>query len=347
MKKRRLLKVLGGLLGLAALAGPASAQEVMLRVHWATPEQAPIARFGLQEWAKKVETQSAGRIKIQSFYSMSLGGTPAQLFDQVRDGQVDISATVLGYTPGRFTRTEVFELPFMTLAGEGAAQKTSRALWEYTAKNAMDELKEVRLLAIFSAGPGLVHSREAITKMEDMRGKKIRGGSRIVNNMLSKLGASPVGMPFTSIPEGLSKGVLDTTLSPWELVPPLRLQDLVKNHTDFVGGRSLYNGVNAMFMNKASYDKLPADLKKVIDDNTGLETSALFGSAMDTGDKGGRGLTEKAGNRLIHLDAAETQRWMKATESVEKEWIVDVAKKGIDGKKLVDDARALIEKHAK
>jgi hypothetical protein len=68
---------------------------------------------------------------------------------------------------------------------------------------------------------------------------------------------------------------------------------------------------------------------------------------MDTGDKGGRGLTEKAGNRLIHLDAAETQRWMKATESVEKEWIVDVAKKGIDGKKLVDDARALIEKHAK
>ncbi|MDO9201359.1 MAG: hypothetical protein Q7U58_08465 [Hydrogenophaga sp.] len=81
MKKRRLLKVLGGLLGLAALAGPASAQEVMLRVHWATPEQAPIARFGLQEWAKKVETQSAGRIKIQSFYSMSLGGTPAQLFD--------------------------------------------------------------------------------------------------------------------------------------------------------------------------------------------------------------------------------------------------------------------------
>jgi TRAP-type C4-dicarboxylate transport system substrate-binding protein len=133
----------------------------------------------------------------------------------------------------------------------------------------MDELKEVRLLAIFSAGPGLVHSREAITKMEDMRGKKIRGGSRIVNNMLSKLGASPVGMPFTSIPEGLSKGVLDATLSPWELVPPLRLQDLVKNHTDFVGGRSLYNGVNAMFMNKASYDKLPADLKKVIDDNTG------------------------------------------------------------------------------
>lgn len=230
MKKCWLLRVLGGLLGLAALAGQATAQEVTLRVHWATPVQAPIARFGLQEWAKRVETESAGRIKIQSFYSMSLGGTPAQLFDQVRDGQADISATVLGYTPGRFTRTEVFELPFMTPAGEDAAQKTSRALWEYTEKNAMDELKEVRLLAIFSAGPGLVHSREAINTLEDMRGKKVRGGSRIVNNMLSKLGASPVGMPFTAIPEGLSKGVLDAALGPWELVPPLRLQDMVKAH---------------------------------------------------------------------------------------------------------------------
>ena len=347
MKKRRLLKVLGGLLGLAALAGPAAAQEVTLRVHWATPMQAPIARFGVQEWVKKVETQSGGRIKIESFYAMSLGGTPAQLFDQVRDGQVDISATVLGYTPGRFTRTEVFELPFMTLAGENAAQKTSRALWEYTEKNAMDELKEVHLLAIFTAGPGVVHARDPITAMEGMRGKKIRGGSRIVNNMLSKLGANPVGMPFTAIPEGLSKGVLDATLGPWELVPPLRLQDLVKSHTDFVGGKSLYNGVNAMFMNKARYDKLPADLKKVIDDNTGLETSAMFGAAMDKGDMGGRALAEKSGNKLIHLDEAETQRWISATEGVEKEWIAEVAKKGIDGKKLVEEARALIAKHAK
>jgi len=347
MEKHRLFRLLGGLLCLAALAGPASAQEVTLRVHWATPEQAPIARFGLQEWAKRVEAQSAGRIKVQSFYSMSLGGTPAQLFDQVRAGQVDLSATVLGYTPGRFPRTEVFELPFMTLAGEDAAQKTSRALWEYTEKNAMDDLKDVHLLAIFSAGPGLVHSRQAINKLEDMRGKKIRGGSRIVNNMLGKLGASPVGMPFTSIPEGLSKGVLDATLSPWELVPPMRLQELVKAHTDFAGGRSLYNGVNAMFMNKATYDRLPADLKKVIDDNTGLETSALFGSAMDKGDKGGLALAEKAGNMLIHLDAAETRRWMEATDSVEKEWIAEVAKRGIDGKPLIEDARALIDKHAR
>jgi TRAP-type transport system periplasmic protein len=347
MNKRRMLGLLGGLLGWTALAGPALAQEVMLRVHWATPEQAPIARFGLQEWVKKVEAQSAGRIKIQAFYGMSLGGTPAQLFDQVRDGVVDISATVLGYTPGRFVRTEVFELPFMTLAGEGAAQKTSKALWEYTEKNAMAELKEVRMLALFTAGPGVVHSRQAITKLEDMSGKKVRGGSRIVNSMLSQLGASPVGMPFTAIPEGLTKGMLDATLGPWELVPPLRLHDLVKTHTDFAGGRSLFNGVNAMFMNKASYEKLPADLKKVIDDNSGLEASALFGTAMDNGDKGGRGLTEKAGNKLIHLDAAETQRWMKATESVEKEWIADVAKKGIDGKKLVDEARALIAKQVK
>ncbi|MCB2069739.1 MAG: C4-dicarboxylate ABC transporter, partial [Ottowia sp.] len=101
----------------------------------------------------------------------------------------------------------------------------------------------------------------------------------------------------------------------------------------------------AFSMNKATYDKLPPDLKKVIDNNSGLEAAAMFGRAMDEGDKAGRDIAAKAGNNLVTLDAAETQRWLRTASSVESDWVTEVAKKGIDGKKLASEARALIAKY--
>ncbi len=101
-------------LGLSLLASSAAlAQEVTLRLHQFLPPQATIPAKAIAPWAKKIETESNGRIKIQMYSSMQLGGTPPQLFDQARDGIADITWTVLGYTPGRFNKTEVFELPFM------------------------------------------------------------------------------------------------------------------------------------------------------------------------------------------------------------------------------------------
>ena len=116
-------------LALAASASmSAFAQDVTLRLHQFLPPQGTVPAKALTPWAKKIETESNGRIKIQLFPSMQLGGTPPQLFDQARDGVVDIVWTLPGYTPGRFPKSEVFELPFM--AGL-SAEKTSRALWEY------------------------------------------------------------------------------------------------------------------------------------------------------------------------------------------------------------------------
>jgi TRAP-type C4-dicarboxylate transport system substrate-binding protein len=116
-------------LAFAALASSAAlAQEVTLRLHQMLPAQATIPSKAIVPWIKKVETESNGRIKIQLFNAMQMGGTPPQLFDQARDGVADITWTVLGYTPGRFIKTEVFELPFMTGNGAGAAEASSRAL---------------------------------------------------------------------------------------------------------------------------------------------------------------------------------------------------------------------------
>jgi TRAP-type C4-dicarboxylate transport system substrate-binding protein len=182
--RRRALLALATLSALTG-ASLAQAQTVTFRLHQFLPPQAAIPAKAIIPWAKKVEAESGGRIKIQLFHAMQMGGTPPQLFDQARDGVVDITWTVLGYTPGRFNKSEVFELPFMS----GSAEQSSRAFQAYVEKFAADEFKDVKLLAVHTHGPGLFHTKAPVTGLESLRGMKIRGGSRIINNMLTKLGA--------------------------------------------------------------------------------------------------------------------------------------------------------------
>ena len=334
---------LAGIALAAAASVSAFAQDVTLRLHQFLPQQATIPSKAIAPWIKKIETESNGRIKIQMFSSMQMGGTPPQLFDQAKDGVADITWTVLGYTPGRFNKSEVFELPFMS----GSAEQSSRAFQAYVEKFAADEFKDVKLIAVHTHGPGLFHTKAPVTGLESLRGMKIRGGSRIINNMLVKLGATPVGMPVPGVTDALTKGVIDGTTIPWEVTPSVKIAELVKNHTTFAGKDGLYSQTFAFSMNKAVYDKLPADLKKVIDNNSGVETAAMFGRAMDEGDKIGRDIAVKAGNNIVALDAAETQRWRRTAATVETDWVNEMKGKGIDGAKLAADARALVAKHAK
>jgi TRAP-type C4-dicarboxylate transport system substrate-binding protein len=342
LKRRTTLLALGAFAAFT-MAGSAFAQTVTLRLHQMLPQQATIPAKALIPWAQKVEADSGGKIKVQLFHAMQLGGAPPQLFDQARDGVVDLTWTVLGYTPGRFNKTEVFELPFMS----GSAEQSSRALQEYVEKFAADEFKDVKLIAVHTHGPGLFHTKTPVTGLESLRGMKVRGGSRVISNMLTKLGATPVGMPVPAVTDALSKGTIDGTTIPWEVTPALKVSELVKNHTTFAGKEGLYTQTFAFSMNKASYDKLPPDLKAVIDKNSGIETAAMFGRAMDEGDKAGRAIAEKAGNNIVALDLAETQRWRRTAATVETDWINEMKGKNIDGAKLVSEARSLIAKYQK
>ena len=342
-RRHSLKSALAAAAALTLLPLAAQAADVTLRFHQMLPPQATIPAKAIKVWAEKVEKESGGRIKVQRFDAMALGGKPPELYDQAKDGVVDLTWTVLGYTPGRFPKSEVFELPFST----GNAEAGSKAFQEYVEKNAMDEFKDVKLIGVHIHGPGLIHSKDPVTKLEDLKGMKVRGGSRVINIMLEQLGATPVGMPVPAVGEALSKGVISATTIPWEVVPAVKVQQIVKNHTGFSGSKGLYTQTFAVAMHKASYDKLPADLKKVIDANSGQVAATLFGRAMDEGDKAGLDLAKKGGNSIVTLDAAETNRWQRAAAGVRAAWYKEVSAKGIDGPKLASEAEALIAKHSK
>ncbi|WP_291738123.1 TRAP transporter substrate-binding protein, partial [Leisingera sp. F5] len=255
--RRKLL----GAAGAAALAMfgamPAFAQEVTLKLHQFLPAQANVPKLILDVWADNVEESSGGRIKVDRFPSMQLGGKPPELMDQAIDGVADIVWTVVGYTPGRYPSTEVFELPFMMTN----ARAVSHAYWEMFDKHMKDtEFKDVHILGTWVHGPGLIHTADPVETPEDLEGMKIRGGGRSVNALLTELGATPVGMPVPAIPEGLSKGVIDGTTIPWEVTAALKVPELVENHTEFTG-KALYTLTFVLAMNKEKYESLPDDLK--------------------------------------------------------------------------------------
>ncbi|MAM24743.1 MAG: C4-dicarboxylate ABC transporter, partial [Rhodobacteraceae bacterium] len=266
-------------------------------------------------------------------------GTPPELMDQAIDGVADIVWTVVGYTPGRYPSTEVFELPFMMTNARAA----SSAYWQMFEKHMKDtEFKDVHILATWVHGPGLIHANKEVRTPSDMQGLKIRGGSRLANALLEKTGATPVGMPVPAIPEGLSKGVIDGATIPWEVTAALKVPELVNNHTEFTGN-ALYVLTFVLAMNKDKYESLPDDLKKVIDDNSGLEFSIFAGGTQADADGPAREAAVAAGNNIVTLNEEETQVWREAAQPVYDDWIADMESKGIDGQALIDEARALMD----
>lgn len=343
MKRRTFLA--GAAAGSAALAAPAivrAQQAATLRVHQMLPAQATIPSKAIEPWARRVEEMSDGRLKFEIYPSMQLGGAPPSLYDQAKDGVVDVVQTVLGYTPGRFPKTEVFELPFLMTNGEDS----SVAMQEYVEANSMDEFADIKLLCVHTHGPGLFHTVDPVNQLEDLQGMKIRGGSRIVNDMLVRLGAEPIGMPVPQVTEALSSGVISGTTIPWEVTLPLRVSELVSNHTGFAGTHGLYTQTFGFTMNLERYNSLPDDLKAIIDENSGVELARKFGIAMDEGDAVGLKVAQDRGNNIITLDEAETARWREAAQPTIDQWYGEMQAAGVDGKALHEAAMALVEKHS-
>ncbi|NSX54773.1 TRAP transporter substrate-binding protein [Parasulfitobacter algicola] len=325
-------------------AGVVMAQEVTLRCqHFLSPKASIPAGF-ITPWAEKIEAESGGRIKVEIYPSMQLGGKPPELYDQMRDGVIDCGWALPAYNPGRFPEAEVFELPFMTSM---SAEGSSKALWEFYDKYMQERFGDIKVMAIHLHGPGIIHTKgDPVTSLTDFQGLKLRGPSRQANALLEAVGATTVGIPVPAFPEALSKGIVDGGVIPWEVVPPLKVHELANSHTQISGDRALYNTVFVWGMNKAKYDSLPDDLKAVIDANSGLETSAWAGRAMDEGDTVGEKVVADRGNRIHTLSDDIVTELKVIGDDLTAKWIAEASSKGLDAQTMVDDARAMVAKHS-
>jgi len=343
MTGRRLL--LAATLAAPALlrARPGSAQDaVTLRLHHFLPAVSNVHRHFLQPWTRKIQEESQGKLRIQIFPSMQLGGAPPQLYDQARDGVADIVWTLPGNTPGRFPRIEVFELPFVA---HRRAKVNAAAVQELFDRRMREEYADTHIITAWGHDGGEIHSRREVKTQEDLRGLKLRFPTRQAGEALRALGAAPVGLPVPQVPEALSQGVIDGAVVPWEVVPSIRLHEMVRNHTEIPGSPTLYIATFVLAMNKPKYESLPAELKRVLDANSGQAAAAMAAKVWDEQGPVVEEMVRRRGNSIVSITEEEKTRWQRATQPVIDAWIAQVRERNMDGTALLEEAKALIAKH--
>ncbi len=347
VRKIQGLTVIAAIFAALALSGvPATAQQVTLRLHTLIPPPSnPIKTF-LKPWTERIAKASKGKLKVQIYPSMQLGGKPPQLVDQVRDGVVDIVWTLPGYTAGRFSKLEVFELPFV----HTDPLSTTLALQDFQAKHLKEEFKDYHVLLLHvHAGSMFMTKRKAITRMSDLKGLKIRTATRAGGWYLKSIGAVPIGAPLPQIPQMLSKGVIEGAMLPFEIAPAIKMQELATHFTQLSGNQPRMNtSTFGLLMNKASYAKLPADLKKVIDANSGRNIARWVGQNWADIEVPARKVMEsKKKNKFHMMPASEVAKMKAAAKPAIDRWLKQMKAKGVDGTALLADARALIAKYSK
>lgn len=340
--RRHALTAGASLLASPSLSSGARAQgsPITLKLHHFLPANSNGQVRFLAPWAERVAAASQGRLKVEIFPAMSLGGRPPQLYDQARDGVADLVWTLPGYTPGRFPLSEVFELPFLA---SFRSSVNSAAVQDFAERRLRDEFSAVHPICFWANDQGVIHSRTPIRSLADIRGQRIRFPSRITGDALKAVGANAIGMPVPQIPESIAQGVLQGAILPWEVVPALKLHELVGSHTEFDPSLpTFYTSVHCLVMNRARYQSLPADLRAVLDGLSGQTAAAMAAKAWDDEAPVARKLATDRGNSIVVAGAEETQRWAAATKPVTDSWVAATP----NGADLLADATASLRRHA-
>ncbi|GLQ05918.1 TRAP transporter substrate-binding protein [Sneathiella chinensis] len=321
--------------GLVAGAVSAQAADVKLRLAHFMPQNSWQNDKMFMAWKKAVEEQSEGRIKVTVFPAQTLGKAPAG-YDNAKNGIADIAWTVQGYTAGRFPLSQIMELPnlFDTGAvGSCAFQK----LYESGALD--EEYKETKVLYVHTHSPGHLHTKDtAVTTLDDLKGLKIRRPTEVIGGLLTELGAEPVGMPAPEIYANVQRGVIDGYMLPWSAVNSFRAYEVSKQHTDF----GFYSLAFVTTMNKAKYDSLPDDLKKVIDDNSGMEWSVIAGGGYDAADEVGLAKIKEEGGQINIIAPEERKRWEAVADEVTKGYLAELDGKNLPGTETYNKVKGYI-----
>ncbi len=310
-----------------------SAETVTLRFSHFWPATSAIQKEVFEPWAKKIEEDSKGRLKVELYPSATLS-KPTVTYDAAVKGTVDIGSQAQGYTAGRFPLSQIAELPGLsnTSTQMGCIMQTL-----YDNGTIASEYEDSHLLFMYGTGSGSLHTtKKAIKKPEDMKGLRIRRPSAVAGDLIESMGASPVGMPAGDVYTSIQKGVIDGLSFPWEALKSFRIDELTKYHTHM----PFYTSGLMVTMNKAKYESLPDDLKKVIDDNSGMVMAKKVGEVFDKHDQAVIDEVKAKGHEVTEIpDPLNDPDWKAPLEAGTKKYLDSVSATGKDAQAVYEAAK--------
>jgi TRAP-type transport system periplasmic protein len=299
-----------------------------LKLHSFVPPTHVIWTDVITPWTQEVARLSNNKLTVRLFPAMQLGGKPPELYRQTVQGITDATFTLPGYTSNDFPMMGLTELPGTATSADDGTRK----LWANFDKFLAGEFKDTKVLMLWNSdSASLMSKNKPLRTLEDLKGLKIRTPSAAQSAQLTALGATPIDMPVTQIYNNLDRGVLDATMIPMSAALDFKLIEVAKYYTiDAPLGRSPF----LVALNRSRYEKLPADLKKVIDDTTGLNLSLKGAATYDK--KNNEAIAAARKDReVISLSPQERQRWMAAFKPM-------IQQKADEGEKAGLPARGLV-----
>src|SRR5438270_2936132 len=339
MSHMKSLVVTSLLLGLVAAARPAPAQTILTMSSWVSPQHHLTANV-LQVWANEVEKATGGRVKFTLLPNPP--SAPPGTFDAVRDGLVDLSFVTASYTPARHLLPLMAELPG---AGDTALANSvaySRIHWKYFQK--VGEYKGVKLLGVFTHGPGQMFTKKLVNGIADVQGLKIRTGGGIAEKVAKALGASAFVKPAPESYELLSSGVADGVFFPLESIISFKLETVLEQATLFPGG--MYSSAFGFFMNEDKWNKLPRQDQEALEKISGEHIARLAGISWDEADRKGLEQLKKSGVKIVNADPEFVAEVRKRSAPIVEDWITKAKAKGVDAARVLAEFREELKKVA-
>ena len=322
----------------SALALPAQAQTALTYSSWVPPTHH--LTVWQANWAADVEKATGGRVKFQSLPKHP--SAPQGTFDAVREGLVDLSFTTASYTPARHVLPKLPELPG---AGDTAVVNSvaySRIHWKHFHK--VGEYNGVKLLAVWTHGPGQMHTKKPLNSLADFKGLKIRTGGGVSEEVITALGGSPFFKPAGESYELLKSGVADGIFFPLESIVSFKLDTVLAQTTVFPGG--LYSSAFGFFMNQDKWNKLSKQDQDIIEKMGGEAAARSNGQSWDTADQKGLAAIKQSSMRLVNADAALQAEAQKRSAPIVEEWIKQATAKGVNAKAILAEFHAELKKVA-
>ncbi|WP_019672208.1 TRAP transporter substrate-binding protein [Psychrobacter lutiphocae] len=317
----------------AEATSTAKADATILRFSHFWPSTAAMHTDVFEPWAKKIEEESDGRLKVEIYPSATLS-KPDVTYDSAAKGVIDIGAQAQGYTSGRFPLTQIAELPGLS---NSASQMSCMLQKLYDDGVIASEYEDTHLLFMMGAGPGALHTVDKVIRTpEDMKGMRLRRPSAIAGDIIEAAGASPVGLPASDIYSSLQRNVIDGLSFAWSPTGSFRLVELVNAHTNI----PFYSSALLVTMNKDKYDALPDDLKKVIDDNSGKVMADIVGEMFDREDAKVMEEAKAKGDTIVEIpDPLNDPDWKVPLEQGTNKYLNDVKALGLDADEVYAKAK--------
>ena len=283
----------------------------------------------LTPWAKEIQDKSGGKLTVRGFPSMQLGGKPPELYRQVVQGIADVVFTLPGYTSSDFPMMALTELPGTAESAEDGTRK----LWRHFDKFLARDFKEAKVLGLWNSDSDGIMSREKpVRKLEDVKGMKIRTPSAAQAAQIAAMGATPIPMPITQVYNSLERGVIDAAMVPASVGLDFKVIEVAKYYTY---NAPLGHSPFLVAMNSKRYESLSPDLKKIIDDTTGLQMSLKGANLYDRQNKATlEAIRKDPSKELILLSTDEKARWLKNFASLIRTSAEQAEKAGLPGKAL-------------